>query len=256
MAVVPWQRLGVAAYRAKRGLAHNVYNTTATRGNFRQTYGVQYKGASGKGYNSGLKRKRGFSAARGLRPERKLFDTSVDDAIVSAGMTITNLLVVPQDASENGRIGRKIRIKQILWTASLDLPNKTDSSLATDIVRIMLVQDSQVNGAVFTATQLMDADNYYNFRNLANSGRFRVLMRQEIAMNTSGAWGNGTTNATIRVLKTVTGSKTVDIKVQYDDSVSTGAIGSMRTNNLYWVTQSVLGTVKLEGNVRVRYVDE
>ncbi len=257
MAVVPWQRLGVAAYRAKRGLAHNVMNTTLAKGrSWRQTYGVQYKQGAGKTYNPRLKRRARFSAPSAVRPELKFHDLAIADAAIGVTSVIRNLAIIPQGVTESERVGRKVRVKSILWTLSFKIPTSTDVSLSSDIARVMLVQDSQTNGAVFAFTKLFDSDDWHSFRNLAETGRFRILMRREFALKAGGAAGNGTANDSTVVFEPFVGSKAVDIKIQWNDVADTGVIATCTTNNLYLVTQSIIGIIRIEGSVRLRYVDE
>ncbi len=251
-----------AFWRTKRGSYHDIMNTTRFGGNktrasrARTIMAPTYNRGAGKSYNSRLKRSRRFSAPSRVRPELKFHDVNIAGASVPITMVIRNLGIIPQGVTESDRVGRKVRVKNVYWTLGIELNATTNGTLGTEIIRVMLVQDAQTNGAIFAATDIWETDNWFDFRNLAETGRFRVLMRREFTLTSPGFAGNGTSNDTLRVIEPFIGGKRVDIKIQWDDSVATGAIGSCRTNNLYLVTQAVLGTGRIEGNIRVRFIDE
>ncbi len=172
-------------------------------------------------------------------------------------MTINNLTIVPQGTSESTRIGRKMTVRKILWKYSITLAASAANTSTSDNVKVMLVQDTQTNGAVFGATDLIDTDVWDSFRNLANSSRFRVLYAEDINMVSKSGSGRGTTDTLAfgEDIQTLTGSKDCEIPIEYDNSVTTGAIGSVRTNNLYWVTQSTSAFCSSIGTARIRFSD-
>jgi hypothetical protein len=188
-------------------------------------------------------------------PEKKFHDVDVDDATISAAMTINNLTVIPEGNGESERIGRKITITNIYWRYALELNSKTAIADTSDIVKVMLVQDTQTNGAQFAATDLLETDEWKSFRNLANSKRFRVLYSESFAMQIQGATPTGAAYATGEDVKIVEGSRKCNITIEYDNSASTGAIATVKSNNLYWVTQSRKGVTPGHGNIRLRYTD-
>lgn len=193
-----------------------------------------------------------FSRAGG---EMKFHDVSVDDAVIAATMTINNLTIIAQGNNESQRIGRKITIKKISWKYRIALNSKTDADQTADNVRFMLVQDIQTNGAQFTALNLLETDTWQSFRNLANSSRFRVLMTKDVSVNVTGAAPSGAAFAFGTANAITIGNKACSIPIEYDNSATTGAIATVRSNNLYWVTQSSNGVTVGVGNVRLRYND-
>ncbi len=206
----------------------------------------------------GRDRRAGFYGRySGTRPEKKFLDTTITDAAISTTMTITNLTVIPEGNGESERIGRKVTIKNVHVKGIVVLNDQTSASLTTSQVIMMLVQDTQTNGAQFTATDLLDTDNFHSFRNLANSGRFKVLYKKTLNMKSPGGSGRGTTDtlAFSEDIRQINVNKTCNIEMEYDNSATTGAIATVRSNNLYWVTQSSAGVTQSVGTARIRYAD-
>ncbi len=188
--------------------------------------------------------------------ELKFHDVSVTDATIASVMTINNLTIIPQDTTESTRIGRKIVIRKIHWKYSMTLPVAVGAGSTSDIVKVMLVLDQQTNGAAFAATDLIETDIWSAFRNLSNSKRFRVLYSKNIQFKAGGATPSGAAHVFSEDMKYVVGNKTCNIPIEYDNTAQTGAIGTVRSNNLYWVTQSISGIIGGVGTVRLRFSDK
>ncbi len=202
-----------------------------------------------------VKRKKTLRASRIPTGELKFHDVTIDDAVVAATMTINNLTIIAQDTTESTRIRRKCNIHSIHWKYNMSLPVATSAGSTADIVKVMLVLDMQTNGAAFAATDLIETDVWDAFRNLSNSKRFRVLYSKDIQFKAGGAAPSGAAFVFSEDIKYIIGNKTVNIPIEYDNSVTTGAIGSVKSNNLYWVTQSISGLIGATGTVRLRFSD-
>lgn len=187
--------------------------------------------------------------------ELKFFDTDVNDASVSNAMTINNLTIVPEGNGESDRVGRKITIKKIHIRGTVTLLSGTDMALCSTNVLCMLVQDTQTNGAAFAATDLLDTDNFKSFRNLANSQRFKVLYKKVYSLKVSGAAPTGAALAHGEDIRYINVNKSVNIPIEYDNSATTGAVTTVRSNNLYWVTQATEASAGITAGARIRYQD-
>lgn len=197
----------------------------------------------------------GITASRG---ERKFLDTDVGGDIggIAPTMEFSNLTVVPQGDTESQRIGRKISIKSVDFKGTLTLAAATVATSTSDNVRMMLVLDTQTNGAQFAATDLLESDSYFSFNNLANSGRFRVLKKMEYSLSADGAAASGAAFTFGEVTRRVGFHYKCDIPIEYDNSATTGAITTVRSNNVFIVTQASTGNiVTLAGQARIRYAD-
>lgn len=117
-----------------------------------------------------------------------------------------------------------------------------------NIARILIVQDKQTNGTLFTAAELfLDAtaqDIIVSPYNLDNKHRFRVLCDDMVEFNADGV-------ASVLYKK----YKKLNIKVRYD--ASTGAVGDLTSNSLQVVVVGFdannLGDV--QSIIRLRYFD-
>lgn len=189
--------------------------------------------------------------------ERKFHDVSLADGEVTAALSIINLTIIPEGNGESDRIGRKITIKNISWRYKIQLKEHTDITKSSDTIKMMLVQDMQTNGAQFTALNLLETDIWESHRNLANSRRFVVLWSKDVTLaSTSGGPASTTTTNFSSNRRVVVGGKSCNIQIEYDNSATTGAIGTVRSNNLYWCTQSIEGDLDCGGQCRLRYTDQ
>lgn len=193
--------------------------------------------------------KRGYRVGRG---ELKFFDTAPANATISSTGEIPSSSVVPiaQGTTENDRIGRKCTIKKILWRYTLLLPFGTLQS-NTDVVRIILYQDKQCNGATIAALDLLETDEFDSFRNLANSNRFRILMDRVHVLNMPAAGGNGTAIETCSYTMRRTFNKTCNIPLEFDST--TGALTELRSNNIGVFTISRNGLCSMVSEMRLRF---
>ncbi len=187
--------------------------------------------------------------------ELKFFDTNINDTVISANMTINNLTIVAEGNGESERIGRKFNIYRINILYAMQLPAATAQGATSETVRCMLIQDKQTNGVQFSATDLIDTDNMNSFNNLANSKRFKILYKQEYDFKSGGAIPTGAAFAFSEDRKYLRMSKNVNISIEYDNTLTTGVIATVRSNNIYWVTQSISGLAGGTGLARIRYTD-
>ncbi len=209
------------------------------------------------GYVSSYAKSKAKSKVYQSSGEKKFFDTDVADATITAAMTINNLTIIPEGNGESDRVGRKITVTDIYWKYIIRLVGATAVINTSDIVKLMLVQDTQTNGAQFVAANLLDTDTWESFRNLSNGKRFNVLFSENVPVAAHSGSGRGTTDTLAfgEDRKYSVGSRKCNIPIEYDNSATSGVITSVRSNNLYWVTQSLDGITVGVGTVRLRYTD-
>jgi hypothetical protein len=200
--------------------------------------------------------------------------TTIDDDVNLAtaemdptGTGCTGCLSAPaQNATESGRIGRKITIKSLQIEGVLSVAsqlNQTDAD-PSPIVFIALVLDKQTNGAQFNsenvytspgATELLSASP---LRNMEYTNRFRVLKNKQVTFQQAPHVWDGTN---IEV-----GGQTKPFRffvefprglpVQFN-SGTTANVSAVIDNSLHLMaTVNNLGyAVNLLYNARLRYVD-
>lgn len=200
--------------------------------------------------------RRGRRADSGV--ELKFHDLDVDDAVVATGGTIAedSCVTIAQGLTESDRIGRKCTIKHIGWRFAVSIPaTATGGSSGTDVVCVMLYQDKQTNGGAATVAGILESADFQSFNQLANKGRFRVLMDREYVVEPPSAAGNGTANDFNEGIVTDTFFKAVNMPIEYDNSATDGSIGTVRTNNIGVLTISRSGLALFESKMRLRFSD-
>ncbi len=242
--------------------------TISSARHVRQRRGQTYTGSRGRRTFRSFRRRgitpaqRGYVRTSGFYGrfttggERKFHDVVIDDAVVATTMTINNLTIIAEGNGESERVGRKVTLTRISIMYSLQLPAAAAATSSSDTVRVFLVQDKQTNGAQFAATDLIDLDNMNSFNNLANSNRFRVLFKKEFSFSAGGAAPSGAALIFSEDRNYLRFSLKINIPIEYDNSATTGVITSVRSNNIYWCTQSESGLVSCVGRARLRYTDQ
>ncbi len=190
------------------------------------------------------------------RGELKFWDTTPSDVVtVVTGEVINSLNLVPQNITETGRIGRKIRIKKIHCRYNVILqPFTTANNPTGDILRVIFFQDTQCNGVAANTTDILDSAAYLSHNLLVNRGRFRILKDTFHVMNQPTIMTNAAdTFYSPESLKHGNFSFTGDVPIEF--SGTTGAITEVRSNNFGILLISRNALVGFAGYCRVRYTD-
>lgn len=194
----------------------------------------------------------------GKNAEKKFFDTTRASHIPAQAGTISNLSLnlIPQGTTESQRIGRKCVIKS-LFIKGYILSNATsDENKTSDRMRIIVYQDKQCNGATAAVTDILETAAINSFRNLAESGRFKILKDKTYVTGSPGGSYNGTND--------LWAAKYVNLRINFANlniplefNSTTGAITEIRSNNIGILALSELGTPSqtLAYTARVRFSD-
>ncbi len=203
-----------------------------------------------------------FLASRGrkavMNGELKFHDLDINSASVAIDGTIVedSVLTIAQGTTESQRIGRKVIVKAINWRWNLLLSVATSSANVDETIRLILYQDKQTNGATATVTDILETDNYQSFNQLANKSRFRTLMDRLYTLNATVGAGDGTTNTFGQWTLNDSVFLNVHIPIEYDNSATTGAISTMRSNNVGVLILAKDGSlVVMDGKMRIRFAD-
>jgi len=209
------------------------------------------------GANRGYLRTGGYYGRfRGRRAssggELKFVDTALASTIATiAGVVNPNLVVVPQNDTESGRIGRRITVKSIWFKGNLEIATSASVTSADDMVRLIVVQDQQANGAAFTVAQVLEGSTYNSFKNLENERRFRILSDQTFAVNAMSSFAAATCERNIKWHKYIK----CNIPIDYDATAATGAIATQRSNSIAVLMISQQQVTNVTYNCRIRYSD-
>ncbi len=166
---------------------------------------------------------------------------------------------IAEGNGESERIGRKLNIRSIQWTYTVELQDQGNSAnpSGNETLRVVLYLDKQTNGATATVTGIMESDDYQSFRNLSNASRFQILHDKSYDLGFHSAAGDGTAaNDWGGESKTVKFYRRCNIPIEYDNSATTGAITSIRSNNLGVLLFARRGvTGGFDSKMRLRYSD-
>ncbi len=224
----PWQR--------RRGFAM----PARFRGRLR-TGGYYGRGMTGGGGCSGA-------------AELKFHDVEIDQSPVAALGDIAedSCLTIAQGDGEQQRDGRKMCVKKIGWKFSLSLPSTIVAAETSDTVRVILYMDTQTNGAAATVALILADTNHEAFNNLEQGKRFRTLMdRTYTLVSKAGGGAAGTGFGEDRVDDAF--YKNCSTAVTYDSTATTGAIATMRDNNIGVLTISKSGFASFSSRMRIRF---
>ncbi len=164
-----------------------------------------------------------------------------------------SLVTIAQGVTESTRVGRKCTIKRILFRYECGLIAVNQGTGIPDVIRVILYIDKQANGLTITNTDLVESDDYQSFNNLANSGRFRVLMdRTHSLQMTAGGW-DGTGVDFPATVASFSFYKKCAIPLEF--SGTTGALTELRSNNINLMVCSKNGTSFFNSKMRFRFSD-
>lgn len=222
-----------------------------------------------KAYKRMMARKR-FVRLRGVRPkarltkrfsgpskELKFLDTTLAFAVdATAEIPATGqLTLIPQDDTQSGREGRKCIVKSIWIKGVFSAAFGTAGVAQADVAYVYVMQDTQANGAapavgdantgIFTSATLRDSG-----RTLSNVDRFKILHKFTIQMQNQSDQSAGVT-----VVRPVEWYTKCQIPIEYDASVTTGALTSIRSNNIFLVAGSAItdDIINFNGICRIRF---
>ncbi len=200
---------------------------------------------------------------QGPHAELKFHDLDIDDAIVASTGTINpasaSCVIIQQGTTESTRLGRKITIKSINWRWTITLPefDAQDTPGPDDVLRVILFQDKQTNGATATVTGILESADFQSFNNLANKSRFRTLMDRTYALNYQSLASDGAAVVSGAAL-TIQDSffKKCNIAIEYDNTATDGSLATQRSNNIAVLLISSSNVSRFASKMRLRFSDQ
>lgn len=188
--------------------------------------------------------------------ESKYADISLNLATLPSGVSwgFTSVNQIPVSDGPSGRIGRSVTLTSIQLMYNLDL-HHTETNVV--YMRLMVVLDKQCNGAAPAYVDLMNANSALAYRNLDNADRFVVLHDKFIRYTPSALSAPGSMRFSGPTFVQV--YRKCNIPIVFDNSATTGALATIRSNNVFVVGYLYGATTNLndlKGILRVRYRDD
>jgi len=185
--------------------------------------------------------------------EKKVVDTAAASYVVDTTGSITLINGVAQGSDYTNRIGRKWTMTAVQLTGVLG-PNASADNATGTHAKVLIIYDSQPNGALPSMSDIFTASTSDAFMNLNNRDRFKVIAVHDCAL---GPFDNTTTVALAdNSTQLVNVYKSVQLQVINDGT--TAAIGDIQTGALLLVTIGNNGAstgYTFRGAVRIRFVD-
>lgn len=186
-----------------------------------------------------------------MAPEKKVNDLAYATYVCDTTGTVTLLNGIAAGTDFNQRIGRRIRITDVMIQGGVAA---VDATTDDTYCLVMLIYDSQPNQAIATIAEIFSQANATSFHNLNNRDRFKVLSTDRVMLsrnNTGATIAVGSCNQTAvnRYIKT-------DLVTTFD--AATGTIADITTGAVLLVT---LGDVAAGSggayyaSTRVRFTD-
>lgn len=187
--------------------------------------------------------------------ERKYFDTALSFNVDATAEVPASgqLNLISQGTGESQRIGRKCIIKSIYINGAIGFAPGA-GAISSDIACIYVVLDKQCNGAAAAVTDVLTGTNAVTAMvNMDNSARFVVLKKFVIPMTSTA----GVTTAYGQQYLPINWYSKCEIPLDF--SADTGAIGEIRSNNVFLIAGSFGATddlMTVAGTCRLRYTDQ
>lgn len=162
--------------------------------------------------------------------------------------TDNTFVKIPVGTGPSERIGRQINVKSLNAYITIE---KAVSNEEGATCRLLWLLDTQCNGQAPAITDVLETANVNSFRNMANTKRFKVLKDQEYTLTSQNF--DGTQFAAVK--KQVNTFIKLNAPIEYDASLTTGAITTIRSNNLLLLAITDSNSVQVFGTVRIRYDD-
>ncbi len=177
--------------------------------------------------------------------EFKEVNTQRTATALSTSIAISHVSGIAQGDTKIARGGNKVRFKSLHWRGFITM----NASATTTMVRLMIILDKQVNGAVFTIGDLLEdataGDAIISPRDIDNQNRFTVLSDKTYKLTDNG--GNQLVQFNVY--------KKINLPVRYDGT--TANVGDLTSNGLFLVSFSneATNTPAITDFFRIRFID-
>lgn len=192
-----------------------------------------------------------LAPSRVIAKESGFIDVASNTYACDTTGTITLLNAIPQGASVNQRVGKRVILKSLQARGALQSGTTTVIADTT----VLIIYDRQPGAALPAITDILDTINSRSFNNDGNSDRFKIVRRFDNLM-----LGNTTAPTTGR--EGVNFDEFIDLKGMPTvyKALGTGAIADISSGALYLVTVGNLaaGTTAgiLVSGFRTRFIDQ
>jgi len=195
----------------------------------------------------------GLYSRRG-RDELKVIDSGSNITAVPSAGQILLINGVSQGTDYNARIGRKILLKSLLVRFTLTPNSGVTNGSVGDIVRIMIVYDSQTNGTQPVVADILQTSTFDDPINLTNRDRFKILTDKFLTMGAFTMTGTPALATGSPQPKYFKIYKKFNLDVIFGGTGNT--VGSVQTGGIFLFIMSLNNQItNLTHNSRIRFID-
>lgn len=182
--------------------------------------------------------------------ERKIFAGSIDTATPGAtwAQSETTLVAPTQGTAVDNRLGNKITVRNIMVRGWIYLTGDVPNTEYCDLLRLVLVQDKQPNGAAPAVTDVFDSDEIHGLWNMDNRQRFRVHADKTYRLKGGDASGAD--------LDIVPVHFELPMKVAVTYKGNAGTVADIATNNFFIYICTWGGNCTVDLNWEVDFTDQ
>ncbi|AIF34794.1 putative capsid protein [Sewage-associated circular DNA molecule-3] len=227
------------------------YSTSGPSATFKRIKGSFARQAVASSRMSGRFNARNSARSRATGETGFVDIASANYAVDTTG-TVTLLNTVPQGASVNQRVGKKIMLKSL---QARGLMQNGSAATANDVA-FLIVYDKRPTGALPSVTDILAISSAQSMNNDANSGRFVIMKRVDTYLIGNLTAATNYTEVAVRdcdFFLPLKGMPTVY------KAATTGAIADIEEGALYLVTiggtAAGTGAASLSITMRLRFVD-
>lgn len=217
--------------------------------------GTATKQTRNKGQLAVLLRQALMASKRANVGEMKFLDTVLSFNIDTTGEVPATgqLLTIPQDATQSGRIGRKVNLKSLRLKFNVQYVPGVGGNTGTTCY-IYLVRDKQTNKAAAAITDVLTSTSLQvALPNIDNAERFKIVKCWTLEFNT-----NMTATALTTYEQNIDQYFKLNDDIVYDASAATGAVTTMTEVNYFLIAGAFASDDQLQvsGICRARYTDK
>lgn len=183
------------------------------------------------------------------------FSATVAGGEMDPASSVDCVSAIAQGDGESNRDGRKCVLKSLHLRGNVNISESSGSSFqAPSIMRVIVVWDTQTNGAQLNAEDVMLPATHveHSFRNLQFSKRFRILMDHTFTVNPTAGAGDGTANDFGAVERSFKWNFNFNIPVIHNGT--TAVVAAITDNSLHIIGFANNVGCNLSYTSRIRFV--
>jgi len=143
-------------------------------------------------------------------------------------------------------------IKQLNFRGRTLLPSQGGLAAAHDMVRYILYQDKQCNGAAATVLNILKTADFYSHYNREESERFRILKDFTVNMQPPAGY---LAAGTAYYEKPMRFSVNLSVPVSWDSTAASGSLATTRSNNFGLLAIATNGNCTCDYTCRTEFVE-